>query len=268
METTADEEVEVESTGATDDDWRASIADPDLQRLAGRYESVSAMAKAVADLRRETSVRIKPLGANASPEEIETFRRQTGVPETADGYKFDTPESYETTEADMAFRQEMAQAMHGANVSAGQAAALNASLNTFLDRQRSEISRAEAAALEANVAALQQEFGADYDRNIEFARRAARSFGNDGFVEFLETNVVDGVPLGDHPEFIRAFARIGRENSEPAIDIGGISGDRGTLEDRIRHKRTEIQQALDRGDHKVARRLDQEERELWQQMES
>lgn len=249
-----------------DQDWRGTISDPDLHKLAGRYESVSAMAKAVADLRRETSVRIKPLGVNPSSEEIASFRKQTGVPESAEEYGFDLPEGMEPTEADIAFRQEMAQAMHGSNVTAGQAAALGTTFNAILERQRSDTAEAATAAIEANVSELQREYGAEYDRNIELARRAARSFGSEGFVDFLESKTVDGVALGDHPDFVRAFARIGRSTGEPVIDIDHSSGERSTLEERIRDKRSEIQHALDRGDHRQARELDREERALWQRM--
>jgi hypothetical protein len=252
--------------GAVADDWRTAIADPDLQRLAGRYESVGAMAKAVADLRRETSVRIKPLGPDPTPEEVVAFRRQTGVPESAEDYAFDGAVEANLTEGDLAFRQEMAQAMHGVNVTADQATALGATYSDFLGRQRSDAAEIETAALEENLAELQREYGIDYDRNIEFSRRAARMFGNDDFSDFLETKKVDGVPLGDHPAFIRAFARIGRNASEPAIDTASPLGERSTMEERIREKRTDIQDALDRGDHRRAHHLDREERALWDQI--
>lgn len=264
----AAEQTEIDSSDsdATGDDWRMSIADPELQKLAGRYDSVSAMAKAVADLRRETSVRIKPLGPNPTAEEVVAFRRQTGVPDSAEDYAFEGVEEESLTEGDRAFRLEMARAMHGAHVTADQAAALGATYNEFLDRQRSEAAETETALLEANLVELQREYGIDYDRNVEFSRRAARMFGNDDFMEFLETRKVDGVPLGDHPAFIRAFAKIGRNASEPAIDTGSPLGERSTLEERIREKRTEIQDALDRGDHRRAHHLDREERALWKQI--
>lgn len=259
-------ESDTKTPEATGDDWRTTIADPELQKLAGRYESVSAMAKAVADLRRETSVRIKPLGPDATAEEVVAYRRQIGVPESAEDYAFDGIEEENLTEGDLAFQQEMAQAMHGAHVTADQAAALGATYNYFLERQRSEAAATETAALEANLAELQREYGTDYDRNVEFSRRAARMFGNEDFTDFLGTKKVDGVPLGDHPAFIRAFARIGRNASEPAIDAGSPLAERSTLEERIREKRTDIQEALDRGDHKRAHHLDREERALWKQI--
>ena len=156
--------------------------------------------------------------------------------------------------------------MHGANVTTDQAAVLNTAFNDYLARQHAEASAAETAALENNVIELQREFGADYDRNVELARRAARKYGDDTFVTFLESKTVDGAPLGDHPDFIRAFARIGRSAGEAAIDMGGPSGDSSTLEERIRGKRAEIQEALDRGDHKRAHQLDREERSLWKKL--
>ncbi len=249
--------------GDSPPDWRASIEDPDLHRLSERYESASAMAKAVSDLRRETATRIKPLGENASPEDVAAYRKQTGVPLSADGYAFDMPQGVEPSEADTAFQSEMAKAMHGANVTGGQAKALGAAFNDYVARQQADTDAVSAVAREQGVAVLKREFGGDYDRNIEYARRAALDFGSESFVEFLETKIVDGAPLGDHPAFIKAFARIGRGAGEAPIDIETPAGDSATLDERIRAKRGEIQQALDRGDHKRAHRLDREERALW-----
>lgn len=244
-------------------DWRTSIENPELHKLAERYESASAMAKAVADLRRETATRIRPLGENPTPEELATYRKQTGVPLDIGGYDFGLPEGYEPNEADTAFRSEMANAMHGANVTGAQAKALSAAFNDYVARQQADSEAAAVAARDQSIAALKREFGADYDRNIEYARRAALDFGNESFVEFLETKSVDGVPLGDHPAFVKAFARIGRGAGEAPLDIETPAGESATLDERIRAKREEIQQALDRGDHKRAQQLDREERALW-----
>lgn len=248
---------------AVEEDWRAAIEDPELQRLAQRYESPAALTKAVADLRRETATRVKPLGDDPTDEEIAAYRRQTGVPETVDGYDFAAPDGYETNESDFAFRSAMAEAMHSAHVTGAQASALNDAFNTFVAQQQAEAETGASESLEHNIAALRQEFGAEYDRNVEQARRAAREFGSAGFIDFLETRTVDGVPLGDHPEFVRAFARIGNGVGEAPIDAEGGASDVSTLDERIRDKRREIQDALDRGDHKRAHELDREERALW-----
>lgn len=263
FEDASESDVQHDGDGGAHADWRASIEDPGLYRLAERYESASSMAKAVSDLRRETATRIKPLGENATPEEITAYRKQTGVPLSADGYAFEMPPGMEPSETDSAFQSEMARAMHGANVTDSQAKALSGAFNEFVARQQADTEATSVAAREQSVAALQKEFGADYDRNIEYARRAALDFGSADFVEFLETKIVDGTPLGDHPAFVKAFARIGRSAGEDPIDIETPSGGNATLDERIRTKRAEIQQALDRGDHKRAHQLDREERALW-----
>ena len=256
-------EVQIEPQDDGSMDWRASIDDPSLLRLAERYESPAAMAKAVADLRRETATRIKPLGSDPTPEEIVAFRRQTGVPDEATAYGFVSEEQDVQSEANQAFRSAMAEAMHGAHVTQAQADALNEAFNDYVARQQADAELASAAALEKSVVALKREFGADYDRNIELARRAAKEFGSDDFVDFLETKFVDGSPLGDHPAFVKAFARIGRNAGEAPIDIDMSTSGGATLDERIRSKRSEVQAALDRGDHKRAQELDREERALW-----
>ena len=243
-------------------DWRATIEDPDLRRLSERYESATAMAKAVSDLRRETATRIKPLGDNPSDEELSAYRKQIGVPETAEGYEFKMPEGRDLTEADKVFHKKMSEAMHGVHISAAQAAALNEALNAYTTDMAAAQEKALAEASDKAVETLKKDWGADYERNTEYARRAAKQFGDDGFKQWIETKTVDGTPLGDHPAFLKAFAQIGRRAGEEGIDIGVSDADRATIEDRITALRKEIQEALDRGDHARASELDKQERAL------
>src|SRR3546814_17122436 len=72
---------------------------------------------------------------------------------------------------------------------------------------------------------LRREWGGDHERNLTFAQRAVRSFGDDTFVDFLESQEVEGVKLGDHPAFVRAFAAIGRAMGEDQPTTG--AGERG-----------------------------------------
>lgn len=247
-------------------DWRATIEDDDLRKLAERYESATAMAKAVSDLRKETSTRIKPLGENATDEEIAAYRKQTGVPEKAEDYEFKPQEGKEFTETDKAFHAAMGKVMHEVHITQSQATALNEALNGFTKEIEDARERRLAEEAEKAIDGLKKEMGTDFDRNTEYARRAAKEFGDDAFIKWLDDSTVDGMTLNVHPMFVKAFAQIGRRSGEAGIDIGLSEADRATLDERITEKRREVQEALDRGDHKLAESLDKEERELWAQV--
>lgn len=243
-------------------DWRASIEDADLRKLAERYESPTAITKAVSDMRGELSTRIKPLGDDPSDEDLAAYRKQTGVPDTPEDYVFAMPEGQEATETDKAFQGEMAKALHSANVSAAQAEILTAAFNTY-SVQMAEAQ--ETAAIDAAAKAketLDNEFGADKDRNYEYGRRAAKEFGGDEFVGWLEATKVDGMAAGDHPMIVRLLAAVGLRAGEGAIEIDLTPAAKATLDEQIAAKRKEVDEALARGDHARAQQLDAEERAL------
>ncbi len=243
-------------------DWRASIEDDGLRKLADRYESPTAIAKAVSDLRSETATRIKPLGENPSEDDIAAYRKQTGVPEGPDGYEFKMPEGQEASDSDKAFHGVMGAAFHANNVSAAQSQGLIAAYNEYAVQVQEASTKLQDEAAQKAQVALQNDWGGDYDRNVEYSRRATSEFGGETFTEFLESKTIDGFALGDHPEFVKAFAQIGRRAGETPLDIELPAGETATINERISAKRVEIQAALDRGDHKRAHELDLEERAL------
>lgn len=57
----------------------------------------------------------------------------------------------------------------------------------------------------AGAEALRREWGADFARNLELARRAAAAVADDGLIAALEE-----AGLGDDPRIVRAAAAIGR----------------------------------------------------------
>ena len=249
------------------EDWRASIEDADLRKQAERIESPAAAVKIVADLRKELSSRIKPLGDTPSDDDLVAYRKQMGIPETAEGYEFTAPEGVEFSETDKAFHGVMAEAMHKANVTPAQATVLAQAHSQFaaefLESQNAESAAAAVKAKET----LDKEYGADAARNYEYAKRAAKEFGGPEMAEFLENAKVDGMALGDHPMFVRTFAQIGRRSGESGIDLEMTAGEKATTKERIDSLGKEIDEALGKGDHSRANQLDREQRALYGRMD-
>lgn len=132
-----------------------------------------------------------------------------GTPETADGYELTVPEGMENYSQDLSdwFRQSahdaklpahMAQKLHDGFVQR----ALDQHQSQALDSQRQ---------VEDWTTEVKKEYGTAYDDKIAVAKRAVRAFGNDNLL-----NILDTTGLGNHPEMIRTFVKIGAELSSGA----------------------------------------------------
>jgi hypothetical protein len=132
-----------------------------------------------------------------------------GTPETADGYDLKVPEGMEGYSQELSdwFRSaahdaklpaHMAQRLHDGFVQR----AIEQSHSQVLDTQRQ---------IEDWNAEIRREYGTAYEDKIGLAKRAVRAFGSDQLI-----NILDTTGLGNHPDMIRTFARIGGELSSGA----------------------------------------------------
>ena len=116
----------------------------------------------------------------STPEEVSAFYGKLGRPETAEGYELTVPEGY-----DDSFPKAMAPIMFDAGLSQAQASKLAKGWNDFIANKQTELEQAYHTAQDKEMADLQQEWGAEYDKNEEIARQATRKFGleNDTLVK-------------------------------------------------------------------------------------
>lgn len=227
--TTESGEVAGLGTGWTDGDWRSTIEDEKARRFADRFTSPADAAKAAFNFRQKLSNAIAIPGKGASEEDISEFHQRMGVPESPDGYTFTMPEGQQVTDKEKGFHGAMAEVFHKAGVTSEQAALLNQGWNNYLGVMQDMVRKANEEASEATAAELVREWGGDHKGNVEAARRAIGEFGGSRFTSFVSTAEVDGQPLGDHPEFLRIFATIGRRMGEDAFQGGmGTSAGGGT----------------------------------------
>ena len=222
-----------DTTAATEaSSWRASITEPGLRRVAEKFTSPAEVVKSYAALQSRLGRSVVKPGPDAGPEELASYRRQLGVPESAEGYDLQRPENLpEQLRSDPAgevMQQDFLKAMHDAGASN---AVVQKALDWYYGNVTQGLEQQTQAAAERRSeaeASLRQEWGGDHDRNLTFAQRAVTTFGDDGFVDFLEGQEVEGVKLGDHPAFVRAFAAIGRSMGEDVPLSGeGESGGNG-----------------------------------------
>lgn len=250
------------------DDWRASIEDPDLRKLADRYSTPADMAKAVREGRQMISGMVKVPGKDASDEERAAFLKALGVPESAEGYDValpeGLPEELQPTEAGQERLSAFVSKMHEAGATPAQ---VNAAVATYFEMIQEDLSAQQAADkryTEESEAQLRKDWpGEEYKRNQAFASRAAQFAFGDDFEAAKQLQTSDGRFLLDNPTLMRALAKIGREMGEDRIGPSLSDADKSSVRDQITEVRAKREQARAAGRAGEAQRLDEQERALW-----
>lgn len=126
-----------------------------------------------------------------------------GRPKSADGYKLSVPEG-----DDGGFAKLAAGKFHELGLTSKQAEGLAAWYNEQGTGRMNEMQQQQAAKAEADMQSLKQEWGAAFDENVEYGRRAAREYGlNAEKLSALENS------LGTS-EMLKLMATIGRAQGE------------------------------------------------------
>jgi len=126
-----------------------------------------------------------------------------GRPKSADDYKLSVPEG-----DDGGFAKLAAGKFHELGLTAKQAEGLAAWYNEQGTGRMNEMQQQQAAKAEADMQSLKQEWGAAFDENVEYGRRAAREYGlNAEKLSALENS------LGTS-EMLKLMATIGRAQGE------------------------------------------------------
>ena len=231
--------------------WRTGIEDKKLREHAGRFTSPAELAQAHLDLRRQLSAAIKPLPKDATDEQRAEYRRALGVPESPEDYQVDTPADLpEELAPDGETVRSFLRTAHQAGATPE---LVQASLRWFFGtlgegaKAKATLERAET---ERGLATLKKEWGGEqaYTRNVGLAQRAAAHFGGEDFRVFIESRIVDGVKLTNHPALIRTFAEIGRLMTEDSVQVGARPESAESAGDRLGELTRRIHDAHDRGD--------------------
>ncbi len=217
-------------TGAAGDmqaDWRDALPGTLRDHPAlSRAKDLAALAKEHVNLQSLIGRKgIIPPGDNASPAELDRYHAALGRPEAPADYGFAPPDGLPDGVYDQALAGAFAEAAHRAGLSDRQAHALH---DWFVERARAGLAgRGEAAAGNARAAEseLRREWGGDYDRKMEEARRAARSFAGEDALESLDA------ALGT-AAVARLFQRIGAAFGEDSFTGGAPRFSTGPSEAR------------------------------------
>ena len=209
-------------------DWRAGLTgdfaplaqDKSLESFKGKdwTEVGPSLAKAFVETKKLVGAKapaVKVPGEGATPEEIATYRKATGVPDTPEEYAITWPELPPGEDLDEASRGAWLTRMHqiGAPPHIVQAFAqlYGQHVNTLFNGYRRE---AEAANQE-----LRRDWGPNYDANFGRANRAIQEYGGDNLVDLYARTGV-----GRNPMAVRAWAKVAEDLQEHGAMAGDMVG--------------------------------------------
>lgn len=151
---------------------------------------------------------LKPIDDKSTPQEIESYRKAMGVPETSDGYKFEKPK--EIPEG-LDYKEEVVKwwsnLAHKHHLPVNTAKAIFNEYNQFaishyMNEGRSLEEKIEADNKKANDELLNK-WGSDYTKNKELAIRCLTHFGGEKFGK----KVID-YGLGNDPDVLEFMVKV------------------------------------------------------------
>lgn len=178
-----------------------------------------------------------PLPENPSAEQLAQYRKDNGIPETADGYLANLPAEIKVSDADKPIVGKYLEALHAQNLPPKVVHSLLQAREQILEGlidQQQETDRTSKQEVEDT---LRREWGdpANYTANINGIRSVLDSAPEEVKQAFMSARTPDGKPLFGTAEAVRWFAQLAREiNPAPSIvsSGGGMLDARG-VDDRI-----------------------------------
>lgn len=207
---------------------RASVAQTlegderaDFERWGGQYNTDTEFAKAIGSMRRQFDTRVPVPKPDDKPEAVSKYFERVGKPPEPKAYAYDfgkdekgEPVKLSDKEAaDFEGYKEYAHKHHFTQ------AQFKAGMDFLLERDRKDTVEFTGKVNEAHqrsVDQLREEWGADFDNNVNYAVEGGILYADDesSWRSFTELTLANGMKVGDHPTFVKTFAKIGRATSE------------------------------------------------------
>lgn len=217
-------------------DWRTTLAGEDKDTLTAlsRYKSsgdfMKSFNEAQATIRSGAHKQAGVLGENPTDEEVATYRKENGIPETAKGYLENLPEGLVFGEADEGILNSFLERSHAANSDpAAVQNVLDWYANELVPQQQEAQQEADTATRAQSIETLREEWGVDYRSNLNsglnFLKSTAPTLddGTSSADLILGARLADGSLAGDNPAFIKWLSGIAHE-ANPAGFIAPGSG--------------------------------------------
>lgn len=177
----------------------------------------------------------RPLPDNATAEQVAAWRKDNGIPEKPDGYFEKLPDGLVIGETDKPIVEQFAAALHGANAPPAAVHAAVKWYNEWQEQAAAAISTQDANNAKATEAALKQEWGGDYETNVNVRASFLNTMPEEVREAWKTARLPDGTLLGERPELSRWLVSLARD-IDPVASIppgSGIGPGGKTVDGRI-----------------------------------
>ncbi|HHT3856373.1 peptidase [Klebsiella variicola] len=158
----------------------------------------------------------------AKTEEAERDKKQEGAP---DKYKFQAGEGVELDAEALKDFEPVARELNLTNEQAQKLVDAYPKILAGVQQRQAEAWQAQTEEWAATVKADKEIGGDKLTANLGVAQRALDTFGTPELKEYL-----NGTGLGNHPELVKAFIKVGKAMSEDGVVTGKESGQRSAAE--------------------------------------
>lgn len=178
-----------------------------------RYKDTGALAVGYLELEKQQGKAVVPPGPDATPEQKRAFYDKLGIPKDVAGYaEVKLPEVEGWTGDAAALEQAKALAL-----AEGIPPATLQRLVNFQAEREQKMKQALIDSWAGERDRMESEWGANYERNIGFARDGALYAFGEGWEKTDFGKLLGGSGLHGHPAMVRAFARIGARLAEANV---------------------------------------------------
>lgn len=211
-------------------DWRTKVAGEDAKELARlqRMGSPADVWKAYRAMEAKLSERSGKAALappeNATPEETAAWRKEVGLPDTADGYVPELGDGLVMGEADKPLVDGFKQAALDANMTPTQ---FNKALNWYfaqVDQAAQQQQEVDASYKTQAEDTLRQEWGAEFRPNLNAVNNILEMAPEGVGERLLAGRTADGKRIGDDPGIIKWLAALAREFNPATPHIPAGSG--------------------------------------------
>lgn len=255
------------------DDWRTRMATADgvvddkLLGYLGRYQSETA---AMAEFKKQRDAiasgkYIRPLGDNASEEELTAYRTMFGVPGAPEGYLEKLPDGLVVGDDDRPAVDKILTAMHGMNAPKPVVEAMLSTYYDIVDQQYADTQARNETAKTEGIEALTGEWGPDYKRNINAVKSYLGTLPEPVQEALMGATLPDGTSIGNNPAVIQFLAGLALEQNPLVTVVPGaganqadaIADEIGQIEAKMGNRTSEYWKGDkdDAGQTKLQRRL-------------
>lgn len=199
--------------GAGDTTWRDRLAggDKDFRTRLDRFTDEGSFAKSYRELETKlSSGQYKPVAefpANGTDEEKAAWRKDRGVPDSPDGYKVELPNGVVMGEADKPILSDFAKAAHAKN---WDPKTYNEAVEWYykhVDESATARQAADDGFTADSTVSLKDEWGKDYNRNVQAVRNLLSKAPADVADRFTGGRTADGKLIGSDPAILKWLAQ-------------------------------------------------------------